>query len=104
MISYDRSLGAGYDVEHARAMALLALTMASAGITIALSRMRGLAAWVTTLGTITLSLLLVQVPILSSYLHLRPLHLDDVLLAGAGGMLAALIPLVLGWRRWPTPH
>lgn len=37
--------GAGYDVEHARAMALAALTIASAGITAVLSRLRSRMAW-----------------------------------------------------------
>lgn len=39
-LAYIRSLGAGYDVDHARAMALVCLTTASAGITAMLSRMR----------------------------------------------------------------
>lgn len=91
-VSYDRSLGAGYDVAHARAMALVALTMASAGITAALSRLRGNAAKGVVAATLALSLLLVQVPALAQYLHLRPLHADDWLVAGAGGLLAALLP------------
>ena len=92
MVSYDRSLGAGYDVPHARAMALVALTVASAGITAALSRLRSLAAVVMVISTIGLSLVLVQVPALAHYLHLQPLHLDDWLIAIAGGLLAALLP------------
>lgn len=92
MVSYDRSLGAGHDVAHARAMALVALTVASAGITAALSGLHGLAARVVVAATIGLSLILVQVPALAHYLHLRPLHVDDWLLAGAGGLLAALLP------------
>lgn len=92
MVSYDRSLGAGYDVDHARAMALVALTMASAGITAALSRLRGRAAKLVAAATVALSLLLVQVPALAHYLHLRPLHADDWLVAAAGGLLAALLP------------
>lgn len=42
--------------------------------------------------TIGLSLLLVQVPALAQYLHLRPLHADDWLVAAAGGLLAVLLP------------
>ena len=95
MVSYDRSLGAGYDVEHARAMALAGLTAASAGITAALSRLRGRAAlWMVAL-TLASSLLLVQTPTLAGYLHLRPLHPDDWLLAGLAGLLAALPAIVL---------
>ena len=103
MVSYGRSLGAGYDVAHARAMALVALTMASAGITAALSRLHGHAAKWVVAATIGLSLLLVQVPALAQYLHLRPLHADDWLIAAAGGLLAALLPalgpLSRGYRR-----
>jgi Ca2+-transporting ATPase len=38
-----------------------------------------------------LSVLLVQTPLLAAFLHLRPLHLDDWLLALAGGLLASLL-------------
>ena len=90
-VSYVRSLGAGFDVEHARAMALVALTAASAGITLNLSRLRTPAAWAMVGGTLALSLLFVQIPLLAAFLHLRPLHLDDWLLALAGGLLASLL-------------
>jgi Ca2+-transporting ATPase len=90
-MSYLRSLGAGFDVEHARAMALVALTAASAGITLNLSRLRTTAAWVMVGGTLVLSALFVQTPLLAAFLHLRPLHLDDWLLALAGGLLASLL-------------
>jgi len=90
-MSYVRSLGAGPDVEHARAMALVALTASSAGITLSLSRLRTPAAWAMVGGTLALSLLFVQIPLLAAFLHLRPLHLDDWLLALAGGLLASLL-------------
>lgn len=96
--SYVRSLGAGYDVEHARAMALVVLTLASAGLTVQLSRMRTPAARIMAVATVTLSLLLVQVPVLSAFLHLKPLHLDDWLLAIAGGGLTVLLATVLSVR------
>lgn len=96
--SYVRSLGAGYDVEHARAMALVVLTMASAGLTVQLSRVRTPAARIMAVATVTLSLLLVQVPVLSSFLHLKPLHLDDWLLAIGGGALTVLLATVLSVR------
>lgn len=97
MWSFVRSLGAGYDVGHARAMALVALTVASAGITAALSGLRGRASRLLVTLTLLSSLILVQVPWLAAVLHLRPLHLDDWLIAVGGGLLAALIPL----GRWP---
>ncbi len=93
-LAYVRSLGAGYDVEHARAMALAALTIASAGITAMLSRLRSRMAWCIVMITIGLSLLLIQTPALSKFLHLAPLHSDDWLLAMAGGLIAAAFTLL----------
>jgi Ca2+-transporting ATPase len=72
--TYVRSLGAEFDVGHARAMAIVALTAASAGITAGLSGLRGRMARILVLATLLLSLLLVQVPQLAALLHLRPLH------------------------------
>ena len=92
MGSFVRSLGAGYDVGHARAMALVALTVASAGITVALSGLRGRMARVLVAATLLSSVALVQVPWLASLLHLAPLHADDWLIAIGGGLAAAAIP------------
>ena len=92
--TYVRSLGAGYDVDHARAMALVSLTAASAGITAALSRMQSRTAWYIVAITIGLSLVLVQTPALAGFLHLAPLHIDDWLLAIAGGILVAALTLL----------
>ncbi|HJW80638.1 MAG TPA: cation-transporting P-type ATPase [Acidiferrobacterales bacterium] len=96
--SYLRSLGAGLDVEHARAMALVALTVASAGITANLSRLRTRAAWLLVGGTIALSVLFVQTPLLAAFLHLKPLHGDDWLLAIAGGLIASLLSAITSVR------
>lgn len=89
--SYLRSLGAGYDVEHARAMAMVVLTTASAGITASLTRLRGQAARIVVIATMALSFLLVQTPGLAALLHLKPLHADDWMLAIGGGLLASLL-------------
>lgn len=88
-LTYVHSLGTGYDVDHARAVALISLIVASAGITAALSRMRTRATWYIITITVSLSLLLVQTPVLSEFLHLAPLHIDDWLLAIAGGIITA---------------
>lgn len=101
-VSYVRSLGAGYEVEHARAMALVVLTVASAGVTAALSRLRSLAAKLIVGLTILTSVMLVQVPGLAALLHLKPLHLDDWAFAAVGGLLAAVIP-ALHWSRKRNP-
>jgi len=96
--SYLRSLGAGLDVEHARAMALVVLTAASAGITANLSRLRTRAALMMVGGTLALSVLFVQTPLLSAFLHLKPLHVDDWLLAIAGGLIASLLSAITSVR------
>jgi Ca2+-transporting ATPase len=93
-LSYIRSLGSGYDVEHARAMALVVLCVASAAITAALSRLRGATAGIVVLATLASALVLVQIPELAQLLHLRPLHLDDWAIAIGAGVLVALIPIL----------
>ena len=93
-LAYIRSLGAGYDVDHARAMALVTLIAASVGITAVLSRMHSSAAWYIVSLTIGLSCMLLQIPALAGFLHLAPLHVDDWLLAIASGMIAAALTLL----------
>jgi Ca2+-transporting ATPase len=100
--SYLHSLGAGYNVEHARAMAMVALTTASAGITASLSQLRGHAARIVVAGTMALSFLLVQTPALAMLLHLKPLHADDWMLAIGGGLLASLLSAAASVRRRPN--
>ena len=96
--SYVRSLGAGFDVAHARAMALVALTFASAGITASLSRLQGLAAKLVVIATIGSALLLVQIPEIAGLLHLNPLHGDEWAIAAGGALLVSLLPM-LSWFR-----
>ena len=94
---YQRSLAPGQDIEHARAMAMVVLTCASAAATAMLSGLRTKAAWVMTVATLGTTALLVQTPGLAAHLNLRPLHGDDWLLAMLGGVLAVAVPLV-GYR------
>jgi len=96
--AYEHGLADGGNVEHARALALVALTIASAGVTAALSRLRGVAARIVVAVTVLSSLVLVQVAPLAALLHLRPLHIDDWLVAAGGALGAALIPLLVGLR------
>jgi len=97
---YSRSLGAGYDVEHARAMAIVALTIASAAMTVALSGLQTVTARAITLLTVVLSIFLVQNPALSAWLHVTPLHGDDWAIAVGGGLVVSLLPALM-W--WPSP-
>lgn len=92
--TYGRSLAGGD--EHARAMAMVLLVTASASTTAVLGRLRTRAAWVVVAASLAITLLLVQTPWLAFHLHLRPLHVDDWLIAIAGGVL---VPLLLGVER-----
>jgi len=78
---YERSLGVGREVEHARAMTMVTLSFASAMLTIVLSGFSSRISRIVVLVTIVLSLLLVQTPVLASLLHLTPLHIDDLMLS-----------------------
>ena len=50
------------------------------------------------IGTIALSVLFVQTPLLAAFLHLKPLHGDDWLLAIAGGLIASLLSAITSVR------
>jgi Ca2+-transporting ATPase len=95
ILGYVRSLGGNHDVEHARAMALVVLVVASATMTAGLSRLRSAAAVIAVIATIGSALVLVQVPALAGILHLSPLHGDDWLIAAAGGLLAGSLTTIL---------
>lgn len=90
---YVWSLGPNGDVPHARAMALVALTFASAAITSILSLLKTRVSRVVVAATLALTILLVQTPALARLLDLRPLHPDDWAVAILGGLAAVLLPL-----------
>ncbi|WP_256211887.1 cation transporting ATPase C-terminal domain-containing protein [Nitrosomonas communis] len=92
---YERSLGIGYEVEHARAMALVTLSFVSAMLTLVLSGLSNFMSRIMVPATIALTLLLVQFPTLASLLHLAPLHLDDLMLSAVCALGIAMI-VVLG--------
>ena len=93
---YVRSLGMGRNVEHARAMALMTLTLTSAAIAAVLSRLRTWPARTIAAATIALSLALVQVAPLAARLHVQPLHVDDLGIALAGSLLVAAAAVPAG--------
>jgi Ca2+-transporting ATPase len=81
-------------------MAMVVLVTASASTTAVLSGLRTRAARAVVGFSVAVTVLLVQIPWLASLLHLRPLHVDDWLVAIAGGVI---VPLLLGVdRRRPT--
>jgi len=94
LAGYARALGTGREVQHARAMALAALTVGSAAATLVLSRGRSRLALGLAAGSMLGTVLLVQLPGLARFLEVAPLHLDDWLLGCAGSTLAVL-PLAL---------
>ena len=100
VVGYERSLGSENNVEHARSMALVALIVASATMTAGLTRLKSRASVIALMATIGSALLLVQVPLFASLLQLSPLHADDWLIAGLGGLvvgsLAAFLPSLAG--------
>jgi Ca2+-transporting ATPase len=87
---YLTSLSEGGRVEHGRAMALGVLTLTSAALTAALSGLRTWTSRFVTGGTVALSVLLIQTPIVARLLHLEPLHVLD----WGAAVLAALIATV----------
>ena len=82
--SYLHALGADRDVEHARAMALVTLLLASAAITAGLTKLRQAAPRWLVIGTLASLGVFVQVPVLSRLLNLRPLHGSDWALVAVG--------------------
>jgi Ca2+-transporting ATPase len=91
--SYLHALGADRDVDHARAMALSVLLVASAGMTTGLTKLRQATARWLVVGTLASLGALVQIPALSRLLNLRPLHGADwalVVAAFAGSVVITL--------------
>lgn len=95
MWSYHRSLLPGRNIEHARAMAMVVLSCASAADTALLSRLRTKSAWLMTSMTLIIAAVFVQDPWFAKHLALQPLHGDDWLIAVAGGLLSVATPMML---------
>lgn len=87
--SYLQALGVERDVEHARAMALAVLLMASVGVTAGLTRWRGAASRWLGIATVASVVLAIQVPVVGRVLNLRPLHGSDWLLVVLASVLTA---------------
>jgi Ca2+-transporting ATPase len=96
--SYLHALGADRDVEHARAMALSVLLAASAGITAGLTKLRQATARWLVFATLASLGALVQIPLLSRLLNLRPLHGADWALVAAAFAASVGIALAVGSR------
>lgn len=99
VMGYDYNIGAGRDVGHARAMVIATLCIASGAITVVLSRLRTLTAWIVVCGTLGVSALLVQIPFMAAKLHLAPLQLADWMVAAAGSIVVAAVPALSSLSR-----
>lgn len=95
---YLHALGADRDVEHARAMALSVLVVASAGITTGLTMLRQATARWLVVGTLASLGVLVQIPEVSRLLSLRPLHSTDWALVAAAFAVVGTLTLGLASR------
>jgi Ca2+-transporting ATPase len=97
---YLRSFGTG-EADHGRAMAMAMLTLASAAITIVLSRLRTPMSRIIVGATVALGLVLIEVEPLARRLNLAPLHADDWMLAvGANVLVGAAL---LAGELWSSP-
>lgn len=101
--SYLHALGANRDVDHARGMALCILLVASASITAGLTRLRRTPARWLVGGTLASLGLLVQMPVVSRWMNVRPLHVTDWGLVGVVGAVTCIATLLLAshMRRIP---
>jgi Ca2+-transporting ATPase len=97
--TYVRSVQESGNEDHGRAVALAALALASALITLTLGRLRTIAGAVVPAATVVVSALLIQLPPAARVLGLAPLHLDDWTLATVGALLAAALAFVATARR-----
>jgi Ca2+-transporting ATPase len=96
--SYLHALGADHDVEHARAMALTVLLVASAGFTTGLTKLRQATARWLVVGTLVSLGVLIQVPAGSRLLNLRPLHGADWALVAVAFAMIGMATLGLASR------
>ena len=102
-LGYARSLGAAYAVEHARTMALAVLILGSAVVTAALGGLRSRFGVISIALTLASAIALMQIPPLADLLHLKPLHLDDWLVASAGAAFAGALAIFIP-RKALSPH
>ncbi|HEY0817130.1 MAG TPA: cation-transporting P-type ATPase [Rhizobacter sp.] len=96
--SYLHALGADRNVEHARAMAMAVLLVASAAITTGLTALRQATARWLVVGTLASLGVLVQVPAISGLLNLRPLHGTDAALVLVAFAFIVMLTLALASR------
>ena len=95
---FVRALAEGSAVEHARGVALVTLSFASAALTVVLSGLATAAARAIAAGVVTLALVLVQTPFLAVRMHVTPLHADDIGGAALAGVVVAALAALFAAR------
>jgi Ca2+-transporting ATPase len=99
MWSYARSLGAGWDIPHARAMALVVLVLSSTGMAIGAGRLSLRRATLLIGMAGGSAALFIQTPWLAELLHLAALHADDWALAlGVSALVGAVMAVPSSMR------
>jgi Ca2+-transporting ATPase len=88
-------VSSGYDDEHARSIALGILIASNSSITVALSGLRNWSSKIISVISLSILILLVQVPSLSTLVHLKPLHLADWGIVGASAFVAWLFARII---------
>ncbi|TFG81156.1 MAG: cation-transporting P-type ATPase, partial [Chromatiales bacterium] len=88
MLGYYYSLGSDNNVEHARSMAMVALIIASAAVTSALSGLQSRSAIIAVVATVGSAVVVIQLPPIAQLLHLGSLHFIDWTYAALGGSFA----------------
>ncbi len=102
--SFLSGLGEGSGVDHARTIALVALTAGSAGITAGLTLLRTAAARTMIAVTLAMAVVLVQIPWLARWLDLVPLTFGEWLGALGVGVVASALTGIATWWRGRLPR
>jgi Ca2+-transporting ATPase len=99
MLGYYYSLGSDNNVEHARSMAMVALIIASAAVTSALSGLQSRSAIIAVVATVGSAVVVIQLPPIAQLLHLGSLHFIDWTYAALGGSFAGAFAVVIRLMR-----
>jgi Ca2+-transporting ATPase len=102
--TFEYSFDADRNVEHARAIALAVLVIASAMITGCLSGLKKWTARILVAAAVASLVLLVQVPMLARLVHLTPLDLADWAIAVVAGVASGGLSPLLVFRGHERQH
>jgi Ca2+-transporting ATPase len=103
LLNYEYAIGVGRDTEHARAVALATLIIASVTITASLSGLKTLVGRSIVAVALASLALMIQLPEVAAVVHLQPLHLHDWVTAIGAGVLSGGLSLLFCVRRRADP-